>query len=169
MKEIAQMIVVLSVICTVCGLALSSIRDMTAARIENQVLLNVEGPKVKLVLKGAQNDLLADRKKVEVNGKDLLVFIGKQNDKPWAIAYETLGEGFGGELKVMVGYDIHTDKLTGIQIISNKETPGIGSRVTQSQFTDRFQGLAIGTDFALKGDGGHRWHLRGNPFKRGCV
>jgi electron transport complex protein RnfG len=127
---------------------------MTAARIENQVLLNVEGPKVKLVLKGAENNLLADRKKVDVNGKQFLVFIGKQNDKPWAIAYETLGTGFGGELKVMVGYDVHTNKLTGIQIISNQETPGVGSRVTQSQFTDRFQGLAIGTDFALKADGG---------------
>ena len=82
MKEIMQMIVVLSVICTACGLALSGIRNMTAERIENQVLMNVQGPKVKLVLSGAENDLIADRKKTTINGEDILLFIGNTPCEP---------------------------------------------------------------------------------------
>ena len=78
MKEIIQMIVVLSVISTVCGLALSGVRNMTAERIENQVLMNVQGPKVKLVLEGADNDLIADRKKIKINEEEILLFIGKK-------------------------------------------------------------------------------------------
>ena len=154
MKKIIQMIVVLSLISAVCGLALSSVRDMTAERIENQVLMNVQGPKVKLVLEGADNDLIADRKKIKINGEDILLFIGKKKDKPWAIAYETTSSGFGGEMKVMVGYDLQTNKLTGLQIIDNKETPGVGSRVTEDQFTKQFKGLDISVNFATKKDGG---------------
>jgi H+/Na+-translocating ferredoxin:NAD+ oxidoreductase subunit G len=148
MKEIVQMIVVLSVICTVCGIALSGYRNMTADRIENQVLMNVQGPKVKMVLEGAENDLIADRKKVSVNDEQVLLFIGKKQGKDWAIAYETVGQGFGGDLKVMVGYNIEQNNLTGIQIISHKETPGVGSRVTENQFTKRFKGLNIDIEIA---------------------
>ena len=67
MKEIAQMIIVLSLISTLCGVALSGLRNMTAERIENQVLMNVQGPKVKRVLEGSENDLIADRKKITIN------------------------------------------------------------------------------------------------------
>ncbi|MBW1706525.1 MAG: FMN-binding protein [Deltaproteobacteria bacterium] len=148
MKEIVQMIVILSLICTVCGLALSGYREMTAERIENQVLMNVQGPKVKLVLEGAENDLIADRKRVTINDEQFLLFIGKKHDKDWALAYETVGQGFGGDLKVMVGYDIEQNNITGIQIISHKETPGVGSRVTKNQFTKQFKGLHIDIDIA---------------------
>ncbi|HBF42102.1 MAG TPA: electron transporter RnfG [Desulfobacteraceae bacterium] len=164
MKEIMRMILVLTVICTVCGVALSALRNATSARIEYQILTNVQGPKVKLVLEGSENDLITDRKKVMVNGKEMLLFIGKKEGKPWAIAYETLGKGFGGEIKVMIGYDILHDKLKGIQIISHKETPGVGARVTEDQFTRNFKGLDIGIKFVPKNDGGDIDAISGATF-----
>ena len=154
MKEVMQMIIVLSLICAVCGLALSGFRSMTAERIEFQVLTNVQGPKVKVVLEGSDNDLITDRKKITVDDEEILLFIGKKNGKPWAIAYETLGKGFGGDLKVMVGYDIGKDKLTGVQIISHKETPGVGSKVTEDQFSRQFKGVNIDVKFSPKTEGG---------------
>ena len=144
----------MTLICTVCSFALSGIRNLTAERIEYQVLMNVQGPKVKLVLEGSDNDLITDRKKVTLKDQEILLFIGKKGDKPWAIAYETVGKGFGGDLKVMVGYDVDQDKLTGIQVISHKETPGVGSKVTEDQFTQRFKDLGIDIKFATKKDGG---------------
>ena len=151
MKEIVKMILVLCIICTVCGLALSGFRQLTAERIENQVLLNVQGPKVKIVLDGAENDLIQDRKKISVNGEEILLFIGKKGGKPYAVAYETSGKGFGGTITVMVGYDFTVDNMTGIQVVSHKETPGIGSRVAEEQFTKRFKGLHIDIKFAKEG------------------
>ena len=151
MKEIVKMILVLCLICTVCGLTLSGYRQVTAERIENQILLNVQGPKVNLVLEGAENDLLRDRRKITVNGEEILLFIGKKEGKPWAVAYETRGKGFGGTITVMVGYDVTVNNLTGIQVVSHKETPGIGSRVTEEQFTKRFKGLHIDIKFAQEG------------------
>lgn len=164
MKEILQMIIVLSLICLVCGLALSGYKDFTAERIEYQVLMNVQGPKVKKVLKGADNNLIKDRKEITVNGRELLVFIGKKDNQNWAVAYETLGTGFGGNIKVMVGYDIKKDKLTGIQIISHSETPGIGAKITKEEFTKRFRGLETDLEFSPKDDGGDIDALSGATY-----
>lgn len=154
MKDVIRMILVLTIICTAVGIVLSGIRHVFANRIESQVLTYVQGPKVKIVLEGSDNDLITDRRKILVNGEELLLFVGKKNDKPWSLAYETVGKGFGGDLKVMVGYDLDQNKLAGVQIISHKETPGIGARVTEDQFTQIFKGVDIGLNFTLKSGGG---------------
>ena len=46
----------------------------------------------------------------------------------------------------MVGYDLAVNNLTGIQVVSHKETPGLGSRVEEDQFTKKFKGLDIKID-----------------------
>lgn len=141
------MAVVLTLICTVCGVALSGIERMTAERIIQQTLLFVQGPNVEVVLEGAENDLIADRKNIEIDGEELLLFVGMKNDKPWAIAYETTATGFGGDVTIMVGYDLEQDKLTGLKIGKNSETAGVGSRVTEDPFTRQFKGLDIDLKF----------------------
>lgn len=147
MKQVIQMAVVLTLICTVCGVALSGIENMTAERIIQQTLLFVQGPNVKVVLEGAENDLIADRKNIEIDGEELLLFVGKKSNNPWAIAYETTASGFGGDVTIMVGYDLEQDKLTGLKVGKNSETAGIGSRVTEVQFTKQFKGLDIALEF----------------------
>ncbi len=154
MRESVQMVLVLFAICTVCGAALSGIRKATAERIEYQVLMNVQGPKVKKVLEGSENDLISDRVKLVVKGQELLLFIGKKDGRPWAIAYETTGRGFGGDIKLMVGYDLREDKLAGIEVVSHKETPGVGARVTEDQFKTQFKGREIDAKFFIKNEGG---------------
>jgi electron transport complex protein RnfG len=148
MKQVIQMVVVLTLICTVCGVALSGIENMTAERIIQQTLLFVQGPNVEDVLDGSDNDLIADRKPITVDGEELILFVGKQGDRPWAVAYETTASGFGGDVTIMVGYDLEQDKLTGLKVGKNSETAGIGSRVTEVQFTKQFKGFDIALEFA---------------------
>ncbi len=154
MNEQVRMVVVLTLIAGACALGLSVFKNATAERIENNILKNVQGPAVQKVLEGSENDLLADRRKVEIDGSELLVFVGKKSGRPWAIAYQCEGTGFGGEIGVMVGFDLGKDILTGIQIVSHKETPGVGSKVTEPQFTKGFSGLGLDTKFSIKADGG---------------
>jgi electron transport complex protein RnfG len=148
MKQVIQMVVVLTLICTVCGVALSGIENMTAERIIQQTLLFVQGPNVEVVLDGSDNDLIADRKPITIDEEELMLFVGKKSDKPWAVAYETTSSGFGGDLTIMVGYDLEKEKLTGLKVGTNSETAGIGSRVTEDQFTKQFKGLDIDLKFA---------------------
>ena len=48
------------------------------------------------------------------------------------------GGGFGGDIDLILGLDAGADTLTGIHIISQKETPGLGDFITGEDFTQRF-------------------------------
>ena len=154
MNEMVRMVVVLSLICGVCALALSGLRSATADQIERQILTYLEGPTVRTVLEGAENDLIEDRQKVEIDGKEMTLFVAKRDGEIWGVAYETVGSGFGGDITVMVGYDLTDDELTGVQIVSHKETPGIGSKITMDQYTRSFIGMPLSSDFRLETEGG---------------
>lgn len=62
---------------------------------------------------------------------------------------EVTGSGFGGDIGLMVGYD--TGKtILGVSVISNSETPGVGSKVMDPAYLVCYQGksgeLTIGAD-----------------------
>jgi electron transport complex protein RnfG len=154
MNEIAKMLIVLSVISGVCGFLLAGVRMGTMERIEEQVLVNVQGPAVIKAIDGSTNDLLKDRKKIKINGKEIIVFIGKKGNKPWAYAFETSGRGFGGDIGVITGFYLDSASVTGIGITGCKETPGLGIRVKDKLFTDAFSNRNFKTDFNIDKDGG---------------
>jgi len=67
-------------------------------------------------------------------------------------AFLATGQGYGGDIEILVGLqDVSTVK--GIVIISHSETPGLGSRITESEFGDDFAGVTI-DDLSLSRDGG---------------
>ena len=67
-------------------------------------------------------------------------------------AFLAVGKGYGGEISILVGLEDETT-IKGITIISQSETPGLGSRIAESSFASRFAGVNIG-EVALKQEGG---------------
>jgi len=67
-------------------------------------------------------------------------------------AFIAVGNGYGGDIEILVGLEDETT-LKGITIISQQETPGLGTRIAEPSFTDLFIGLDI-ADVALRRDGG---------------
>lgn len=67
-------------------------------------------------------------------------------------AFIAVGKGYGGDIDILVGLEDKTT-IKGISIVSHMETPGLGSRITESFFTDQFAGLNIDR-VALEKDGG---------------
>ena len=53
---------------------------------------------------------------------------------------------------MLTGFDATRDALVGIGITTMKETPGIGTQVTNASFTDQFRGAAL--PVGLSSDGG---------------
>ncbi len=150
-----KMVVVLTGIAAICGFLLSGVKQVTEARIEQQILVNVKGPALKAVLESSTNNLLEDRQAVAMEeGQEHVVFIGKKDGSPWAIAFESKATGFGGDIGVMVGFDLEKDVLTGIGILTHQETPGLGARITESAFTDSFKGKSLTAVFKVKKDNG---------------
>lgn len=153
MRELINMIVVLSLISGASGLSLAYLKEVTAQPIEEQVLLNVQGPAIKAVFADAENDPIADRKKFDTPAGPVTVFPAKKGGKLTAVALEAFGPGYGGEIGVIVAIDLAKNTLAGVGVTTLKETPGLGTRVTEAKYQKQFKGLAL-DKVALSGKGG---------------
>lgn len=151
MREIMSMIVVLSVICSISGFSLAYLKETTGPLIEAQVLENVQGPAIKQVYPAAENQPVDERKPFDIDGRRIMVFPYMEGGKLKGVAIEGIGSGFGGDLGVMVGFNVSNDTLLGIGVTEMKETPGLGTKVAEPKFTKQFIGAGIDVDARSKG------------------
>ncbi len=63
--------------------------------------------------------------------------------------------GYGGEILLTVGMDVDL-KVTGVDIISHSETPGLGENCTKPQFKDQFKGKENGIEVVKNGASGNQ-------------
>ncbi len=153
MASIVRMILVLSLLCASSGFILSYLKMTTAGRIEEQVLTYVQGPALAQVFPDAENIPLVERHVFTLpDGRNVTVFPARRGGKLYGVALENSAPGFGGDISVLTGFDATRDALVGIGITTMKETPGIGTQVTNASFTDQFRGAAL--PVGLSSDGG---------------
>ncbi|MCP4368156.1 MAG: RnfABCDGE type electron transport complex subunit G [Deltaproteobacteria bacterium] len=155
MREMIKMVVVLTVLCTFSGGLLAAIRSGTKDKIEYQQLKFVKGPAIKAILEGASNDPIVDRFKLKDGNIERSFFVGVFDGKASAIAFESFGKGFGGDIGLMVAVNLDDDNIVGVGVTTHSETPGVGSRAkTDPGFAAQFKGLSIKDAFKVKTDGG---------------
>jgi electron transport complex protein RnfG len=155
MRELINMVVVLTVLTAFSGGLLAAVQSGTAVQIENQVLKFQKAPAIAEIFPEATNDPLAERFTVAADGSELQIFPGILADGSKAVAFETKGSGFGGPIGLMVGIDLETDQIIEARVTTHAETPGIGSRAkTDLSFVDQFAGRGMDANFALKDDNG---------------
>lgn len=151
MREIINMIVVLSVICATSGFSLAYLKDTTAPIIEVQVLRNVQGPAITKVYPTADNKPVEERRQLEVEGRKIMVFPYKEGGTLIGVAFESMGKGFGGDIGVMVGFNVANDTLLGIGVTTMSETPGLGTKVAEPKFAAQFKGSGLDVETKSKG------------------
>jgi electron transport complex protein RnfG len=165
-RDIVRMIIVLALISAGSGLALSFVYRVTKEPIDYQTIKFVKEPAVKKVLTGYDNDPIMDRKRIVVGQDDrgkpveVVVFPAKKTGQTFAVALEGKGKGFGGLIGVMVGVS-KDGALLDIGITSHSETPGIGTRVTEASFTDRFKNLKAEKGLKVDGVSGATYSSKG--------
>ena len=168
MRDLIKMVVVLLVICTTSGVVLSYVNEATIAPREYQYIKFVQEPSIKAVLSDYDNDPVKERIKLVVGedeeGKplEIVVFPAKKGGKTQAIAYSAAAKGYHDLIEVMVGVDPE-GTLTGISIMTHTETPGLGARIVEPEFTDQFAGLDLETT-KLSAEGGKVDALSGATF-----
>ena len=168
MRDLIKMVVVLAVICTTSGVVLSYVNEATIAPREYQYIKFVQEPSIKAVLSGYENDPVKDRMQLamgedqEGRPMETTVFPAKKDGKTFEVAYSATAKGYHDLIEVMVG--VRADgKLTGISIMTHTETPGLGARIVESEFTEQFAGLDLDTS-KLSADGGQVDALSGATF-----
>jgi electron transport complex protein RnfG len=157
MKDIAKLIIVLTVICAVSGSMMAVVNDMTKDRIrEANERAKLEA--MKSVLPEFDNNPVEDAKAISADGEDWTFFIAKQASQFVGAAFvSTSHKGYSGDIHVMVGVSAK-NKILAIEILTpHKETPGLGARITEYDFRCRFIDKDINineTKWAVTKDGG---------------
>ncbi|GBC61949.1 electron transporter RnfG [Desulfonema ishimotonii] len=154
MREMIKMVVVLTVLAAFSGGLLAAVRDNTKEKIENQQLLFVKGPAIKSIFKDAANDPITDRFKLKDGEIERTFFVGVIDGKP-AIALESYGKGYGGDVGLMVGINTETDAIIGVGVTTHSETPGLGAKAKDDpNFSAQFGGMAVMEPIKVNKDGG---------------
>lgn len=156
-----RLIIVLTIACLIAAVSLAKVYDVTKGPIAEQERLRTMNG-LKAVLPAFDNDVVKDSRDVVVgknkNGKDVTVkfYTGKKDNAPVGTALQVVApDGYAGDINILMG--VGTDgKVSGIEIISHKETPGLGSRITKEEWKAKFKGRSLedGARFAVKKDGG---------------
>jgi electron transport complex protein RnfG len=159
MREMIKMVMVLTIITAVSGGVLSMLKSGTEEKIESQVLKFQKAPAIEAIFDTATNDPLKERFKitVKVNDKDreITFFPAILEDGSKAVAFEAKGAGFGGDLGLMIGIDLKTDRIIKARVTTHSETPGIGSRAKDNtEFVSQFAGMGFDSTFKVKNAGG---------------
>ena len=155
MREMIQMVIVLTILSCVSGGLLAALKDNTKEKIEYQQLVFVKGPAIRTILDGASNDPIVDRFKLKDGDIEHSFFVGIFNGKAETVTFESAGKGFGGDIGVMIGVNLADDTIKGLGVTTHQETPGIGSLAkTDPAFAAQFKGMPFKDQFTVKTDGG---------------
>jgi len=122
MNKSLRLVLVLTLTAVLSGVILAVLNMYTAPRIElnaNKTLSEAIG----YVLPGNQK---CDVKVVD----DVTFYIGKDaQGKIVGVAFVAEGDGFQSRLKILVGMDPAMTKIIKIKVLSQAETPGLGTKI----------------------------------------
>jgi len=136
----AYPIVFLAVIVIVSVVLLIAVNSLTSSIVESRRVEEITGILKKIFPEMSQYEL-----------EDEVYIIYEDGEKA-GYAFMASGSGYGGNIDILVGLDSNFG-IKGVSILSQTETPGVGTRITESSFTGQFEGLSA-SDIALKSEGG---------------
>jgi electron transport complex protein RnfG len=150
MRSAVMQVVILTLICTISALALALVNDLTEERIvEQKQAAERRAVEAALLHGGMKYDNKPSEDTIEIadwkdeNGDPKKVRLGKLEGKVVGAAFTSVGEGYGGLIKIMMGVD-RDGKVTGIEILEHLETPGLGANIETTAFKDQFGGKNLG-------------------------
>ncbi|MDQ7005829.1 MAG: FMN-binding protein [Acidobacteriota bacterium] len=74
----------------------------------------------------------------DMDGRTVYRALGDSDTLGWVVPARATG--FADQVEVLVGVDAEVKTITGIYVLSQKETPGLGAKITGDEFQNRFKG-----------------------------
>lgn len=152
MSEIKKLILVLALVCFTSALGLALVHQLTEERIA-AARLEFELRAVREVIALDYVDVPVIIEKREFAGVSTYRAIRTIEPVVLGVAVKGSALGYAGPVEVIVGID-NKGIITGIEILSHRETPGLGARITESFFLNRFKGKQLVEEIRIKADGG---------------
>ncbi len=90
------------------------------------------------------NNLLDNRVDIQHDNHQLVVYQGIKKGQVSAVAYGISGQGYGGEIKLIMGIKANGEIL-GVRVLSHAETPGLGDKIEaeKDDWIYSFDGLSL--------------------------
>ena len=130
--EIFKVAIILFVITAVAAAILAAVNKVTAPIIAENNRVAQE-----LAMKAVLPDATAFEKVEYIRSEDSSVIEIYSSDAGYAVKAEP--KGYGGAISMIVGVDNEL-KVTGVEIISQSETAGLGAKCTEDGFKAQFIG-----------------------------
>ena len=131
-SDVATPTIVLSIICVVVTLALSSANALTYKKIEKLAIENQNNAMAKLIEADEYKELTYETIKYNVAIK---------NDEKVGLIITTTAKGYGGNIQVMTAINMD-GSIAAIEILdASGETPGLGQNVTKENFFSQYTTL----------------------------
>lgn len=126
-SSLKNMLLVLTGVTAVSVALLAYVNELTRDPIEAAKAKDLSDA-VSAVVPGFDNDPIAEKKEQDVNGVSYAVYPATKSGQFIGAAVEASDKnGFGGELRVLVGFDAQGN-IINYSLLSHKETPGLGSK-----------------------------------------
>ena len=143
-KEIFKPTLVLVVICFVVTACLAGTNAATKTAIEKQK----EADTVK-----SQQAVLPEATSFEQAKGSKTCFVGKKGSDVVGYVVTTEANSYGGQIQVMTGID-KDGKITGVNLLSTSDTPGLGLNAQKDSFRDQYKQKAPTKGFEVVKGGG---------------
>jgi len=145
-----NMVIVLTLICIISGLVLA----VTYGQTKDTIAQIQQEQKMELmaqVLPPFDNNPEEDKIVLDSG----IIYPGYQGDQLVGFAVQAVSpQGYGGNIEILAGFSPEGDIL-GVKVLKHTETPGLGSKLTNSEFLNQFTGKNPETyRLAVKKDGG---------------
>ncbi len=156
-KEL-RLVVVLSVISILAGGVLAWVSSLTDPRIQAQAELKKKAA-LQEVLPDAfafQPDEVLLEKAHTAGYRDLVEsYLGYQDTNQVGLVFVADVKGYSSTVRLSIGVSMD-GRLSGIKVISQAETPGLGAKITESDFLEQpaFREATINDQLAVQKDRG---------------
>ena len=136
MKLVIHMLVTLTIIGVISGGVLSEINSWA----EPKIIANRKAETERAIFV-VQNEATNYKKIEDLKFELYEVFDDSSNSLGYALPIE--GNGFQGKIRLIVGVNKDFSSLYGLEVLEQVETPGLGTKVTETPFTDQFRNLIV--------------------------
>ena len=144
-KDMFKLGLNLLIISAVAALLLALTNSVTASTIA-QRNEQANGEARKLVLESAQDfEEVKDVKTDNSKGVEVSEIYEAKDASGNTVGYtlKVLPSGYGGTIELMVGIDSVKGQVSGINVVSNSETAGLGAKSTDPEFSDQYKGKPL--------------------------
>ena len=151
-KDMIKLGLNLLIISAVAALLLALTNSVTAGTIaQRSEQANAEARK--LVLESAETfEEVKDVKTDNSKGVKVSEVFEAKDASGNTVGYtlKVLPSGYGGAIELMVGIDSANGQVSGINVVSNSETAGLGAKATDPEFSDQYKGKPLEALSVLK-------------------